>query len=86
MAVVDACARHQGVPLYTLLGAHGGLVRTDITIPICSAEQAYALAETYKQEGFTQIKTKIGLNMVDDIDRLRNTSCFPGGRLDPRCE
>ena len=39
MAVVDACARHQGVPLYTLLGAHGGLVRTDITIPICSANR-----------------------------------------------
>jgi L-alanine-DL-glutamate epimerase-like enolase superfamily enzyme len=45
-------------------------VTTDISIPICPVEEAMALAARYRSEGFTTIKTKIGLDLDEDVARL----------------
>ena len=71
MALVDALARSEGKPLYKFFGGAQTRVVTDITIPICDPPLARELAATYRARGFETIKTKIGKDMEDDLERLR---------------
>jgi L-alanine-DL-glutamate epimerase-like enolase superfamily enzyme len=71
MAVADAQARVDRVPLYQYFGGASTAVRTDITIPICEPPEAEALAGEYRSRGFDTIKTKIGHDVEEDVDRLR---------------
>ncbi|GAQ79174.1 hypothetical protein KFL_000250510 [Klebsormidium nitens] len=71
MALLDALAQSQEVPLWRFFGGASDRVTTDITIPICPPQEAAALAFTYKQQGFETIKTKVGKEPKDDIIRLR---------------
>lgn len=77
MAVIDALARHHGIPLWRLLAREHGAepatpaaVVTDVTIPICPAPEAEQLARDYRDRGFATIKTKVGLDVAADLDRL----------------
>jgi len=70
MALFDALARSWQVPLYRMFGGSQTYVETDITIPICTADEARSLAAGYRNEGFSIIKTKVGLHVGDDIERL----------------
>jgi L-alanine-DL-glutamate epimerase-like enolase superfamily enzyme len=80
MAIVDAVCRTWGAPLYRFLGGASDTVITDITIPICEPEEAEALARGYAAEGFATIKTKVGLDVDADVERLRAIR-----RGHPRC-
>ena len=71
MALLDAYGRHHHTPLYALFGGRGHRVTTDITIPICPAVEAEALATQYARAGFGVIKTKIGREVEADLARLR---------------
>jgi len=81
MALFDALARSWRVPLYRLFGGAQAHVETDITIPICSREKARDLAAHYRAQGFSIIKTKVGLDVGDDVQRL--TAIREGH---PRCQ
>ncbi len=82
MAVVDALARRDGEPLYRWFCGETSTLRTDITIPICPPAEAGALAADYAEQGFDTIKTKVGLDAGEDLDRLRAINdAFPGVRL-----
>lgn len=70
MALIDALARHCGIPLFRFFGGFQNRLATDITIPICAAEDAEILARQYRGEGFEILKVKIGLDRSDDIGRL----------------
>jgi len=70
MAVIDALARRCRIPLFQFFGGFQDRLATDITIPICAAGDAEALARQYHREGFETLKVKIGLDRSDDIDRL----------------
>jgi L-alanine-DL-glutamate epimerase-like enolase superfamily enzyme len=70
MALIDALARHCGIPLFQFFGGFQNRLATDITIPICAAEDAETLARQYRLEGFETLKVKIGLDRSDDIGRL----------------
>lgn len=70
MALFDALARSWRVPLYRFFGGARTHIETDITIPICSASEAQLLAAGYRAQGFSVIKTKVGLDVADDIERL----------------
>lgn len=71
MAIFDALAHSVGMPLWWLFGGHSNTVVTDITIPICSANEAGMLASEYEARGFQTIKTKVGGRALqDDIDML----------------
>ena len=50
--------------------AAGDRVVTDITIPICPPAEAEQLATDYRGRGFATIKSKVGLDVDDDIARL----------------
>jgi L-alanine-DL-glutamate epimerase-like enolase superfamily enzyme len=82
MAVIDALARHCGIPLFRFFGGFQNRLATDITIPICPAVDAEALARHYRREGFEILKVKVGLDRSDDIDRLKAiTRGHPACRL-----
>jgi L-alanine-DL-glutamate epimerase-like enolase superfamily enzyme len=70
MALMDALARSCGIPLFRFFGGFQNRLATDITIPICTADEAEALARQYRGEGFEILKVKIGLDRSDDIARL----------------
>lgn len=69
-AVFDALTRCWSMPLFQFFGGRLTELDTDITIPICSEAQAEHLAGCYRAQGFTTLKTKIGLDLDDDIKRL----------------
>lgn len=71
MALLDAFAKHAGVPLFQFFGGAGNRLQTDVTIPICRAEAASQAARTYRDEGFTTLKIKIGQDLAEDFVRIR---------------
>lgn len=70
MALLDALARRCGISLCTFFGGFGRNLVTDITIPICPADDARRLAAAYRDAGFDTIKVKVGINLGEDIHRL----------------
>lgn len=70
MALIDALVKSFRMPLYQFFGGCSDHVITDITIPICPADEAELLASKYRSYGFKIIKTKIGRNMNSDIERI----------------
>lgn len=82
MAVLDALARSLGVALFQFFGGSQDTVVTDMTIPICPAEAARALAARYREEGFGTLKVKIGRALDEDLARvLAIRTTHPGCRL-----
>jgi len=71
MALIDALSRSWGTPLFRFFGGCQRRLVTDITIPICAADEAQRLAAQYEHQGFTTLKTKVGLNPSEDVDRVR---------------
>jgi L-alanine-DL-glutamate epimerase-like enolase superfamily enzyme len=70
MALIDALANSWHIPLFQFFGGYSNSVVTDITIPICPAGEAEHLARQYRRDGFKIIKTKIGLDITGDIERI----------------
>ncbi len=71
MALFDALARNWNIPLLTFFGGAADRVVTDITIPICAAEEARRLAAEYRGRGFVTLKTKVGADVDADIERIK---------------
>lgn len=80
-ALLDALARSWRTPLFQFFGGVGHNLITDITIPICAANEAERLAKRYRDKGFTTIKTKVGLDLDADLQRLQAIK-----RSHPQCE
>ncbi len=70
MAVLDAVTTDWQIPLYEFFGGASDQLITDITIPICPPNEARSLAAGYSQQGFDVIKTKVGLDLSEDVARL----------------
>jgi L-alanine-DL-glutamate epimerase-like enolase superfamily enzyme len=82
MALVDALCRFWGMPLFRFFGGWQRSVVTDITIPICAADEAKRLALIYRDAGFETLKTKVGRGLSQDIERVRAIhSGYPDCRL-----
>lgn len=71
IALHDLFAQHCGVPLYQLLGGGRRQIRTCVTISVKSIEEMVADAITMVHASFQIIKIKIGLNPVEDIERVK---------------
>jgi L-alanine-DL-glutamate epimerase-like enolase superfamily enzyme len=75
MALLDLCARAQGIPLYRLFAPVAArapqlVFATDITIVIGSLEEARAAARQFAARGFTTFKIKIGRDEELDLKRI----------------
>jgi L-alanine-DL-glutamate epimerase-like enolase superfamily enzyme len=72
-ALADAWARLVCVPLHALLGSAGApaSLESDITLPIGEPARVAALAVTYRRDGFSCFKAKIGRDFRADHAALR---------------
>jgi len=70
MALIDAAAKCQRVPLWQWLGGAGDAVITDISIPIVAADHAGRLATAIRRRGVRTIKIKVGSSLGDDVARV----------------
>jgi L-Ala-D/L-Glu epimerase len=70
MALLDAFTKSLNIPLYRFLGGAESTLETDYTIDIVSPEVARKNAAKLVQKGYRTIKTKVGKNLIQDIDRL----------------
>lgn len=73
-SLIDAWSRAAEAPLFRLLGGAGSTLVTDLTIPIVPRDEAMVLARAAKADGIRTLKTKVGLELEDDIDRVEGIS------------
>jgi L-alanine-DL-glutamate epimerase-like enolase superfamily enzyme len=71
MALHDLAALERGLPLVEMLGRAHESFPTSITIGIKPLEETLAEAEEYLSRGFRVLKVKIGLDLAEDLERLR---------------
>lgn len=70
MALQDIHAKMQDKPLYKILGGQAKVMKTDMTIGIGSPESMVESARHFVQQGFTEIKIKLGKDPRQDISRV----------------
>jgi L-alanine-DL-glutamate epimerase-like enolase superfamily enzyme len=70
MAMIDAFTKSLGIPLHTFFGGAENKVETDYTVDIVPPEIARTNAAKLKKRGYKTLKTKVGKNLTDDIDRI----------------
>lgn len=70
-AVFDAYSQTIGIPLFRFFGGAGDRVETDLTIPIVPPADAPRLARAVVARGIRTIKTKVGNDMEEDVERVR---------------
>lgn len=71
MALFDIAAKNAKLPLYQFLGGHKRTIETDMTIGIDTPEGMAKKALEYKANGCNIIKIKLGKNVHDDIERVK---------------
>jgi L-alanine-DL-glutamate epimerase-like enolase superfamily enzyme len=70
MALLDAYTKTLNIPFYRFLGGTENRIETDYTIAIVPAVEAKKQAVKLAAEGFRVIKTKVGVNLTEDLDRV----------------
>lgn len=71
MALFDISAKHAEQPLYQFLGGQNRIVETDMTIGIDTPETMANTALKYQEQGCNILKIKLGKNIKDDIERVK---------------
>jgi L-alanine-DL-glutamate epimerase-like enolase superfamily enzyme len=71
MALHDLAAQERGIGLVDWLGRAHESLPTSITIGIKPLEETLAEADEYLSRGFRVLKVKIGLDLEEDLERLR---------------
>ncbi len=70
MAMLDAYTKTLGIPFYRFLGGTDNRIETDFTISIVPSAQARREAAELADMGFSVIKTKVGSNLREDVERV----------------
>lgn len=70
MALYDLLARKAQLPLYKLLGGYRSKITTSITIGILPLAETIELGRGFLKKGFTIIKLKGGVNLLEDIEKV----------------
>jgi len=70
MALLDAYCKTLNIPLKNLFGGAVGQIETDYTIDMTSAATAKEKSIQLAKSGYRVLKTKVGKNLTEDIDRI----------------
>lgn len=70
IACYDILGKTANLPLYKLLGGYSDFVRTDMTISIDTPAVMAAEAKKYVDLGFEAIKIKVGVDPIEDVERI----------------
>src|SRR5262245_47810582 len=71
MAVCDLVGQDTGLPLWKLLGGARDRIAAGMTIGILPDDETVEQAHRWRSEGFHFLKLKGGLNVLDDVERVR---------------
>jgi L-Ala-D/L-Glu epimerase len=71
LAFHDLLGLAAGMPLYRLLGGYRQRIQTSATVPISSVKESVEIACSRANQGFRMLKVKGGLDVEEDIRRLR---------------
>ncbi|MEM2941113.1 MAG: dipeptide epimerase [Thermoproteota archaeon] len=71
MALHDVLGKTVGKPLFMLLGGYRTEVLTDITLSMKPPGEMAADAVKAVKQGFKALKIKVGVNPVEDVERIR---------------
>ncbi|HNR08322.1 MAG TPA: dipeptide epimerase [Saprospiraceae bacterium] len=86
MALYDILARLEGRPLYQYLNGKRKILRTDMTVGIAKPEEMAPSARAYIEQGFTEIKIKLGKDPDEDIERMVRVREAAGPRIKLRID
>ncbi|UCE80474.1 MAG: dipeptide epimerase [Methanobacteriota archaeon] len=87
MAVYDLLSKRSGEPLFEYLGGSGdGSALTDITIGIVDEKETVQRAIAHCGEGFRALKLKVGLDLEDDIRRMKAVRDAVGSGIEMRVD
>src|SRR5665648_314308 len=70
MELMDAFSKSLNIPFYIFLGGTNNKIETDYTIDIVPPDIARINADNLAKKGYRILKTKVGKNLVDDINRI----------------
>jgi L-alanine-DL-glutamate epimerase-like enolase superfamily enzyme len=70
MALLDAFTKSLNIPFYKFLGGTDNKIETDYTIDIVPPDIAKINAAGLAKKGYRVLKTKVGKNLIDDINRI----------------
>jgi L-alanine-DL-glutamate epimerase-like enolase superfamily enzyme len=81
MALFDIAAKNAKQPLYQFLGGQLKTIETDMTIGIDTPEGMAITALKYKQNGCRIIKIKLGKEIHEDIERVKQIRAAVGDKM-----
>jgi L-alanine-DL-glutamate epimerase-like enolase superfamily enzyme len=70
VALLDALAKRQGIPLWLWFGGSTDELETDVTVPIMPLEEAKNFAANFVSRGFRRLKLKLSGNLETDEARI----------------
>lgn len=87
MALYDLKAKYCQMPLYQLLGgSHTKVLETDMTVSLGAPEKMAREAHSFIEEGFTNIKIKLGGTTAEDVARIRGIRQAIGSKVPLRID
>ncbi|MFN0108025.1 MAG: mandelate racemase/muconate lactonizing enzyme family protein [Blastocatellia bacterium] len=81
IALYDLLGKAAGLPLRRLLGNAKDEIETTITLSIEELPTTLARARDFQRQGFRALKIKCGLNVADDIERIRQIRQTVGDQM-----
>lgn len=84
MALYDILGKYCGMPLLKLLGGFRDRIKTSITIGILPIDDTIEKAKEYTARGFSSLKLKGGLDVDNDIERVRKVREAVGKKIELR--
>ncbi len=81
IALHDLFAQHCQLPLYKLLGAATNKIATSIMISVKDTAAMVTDAKAFVKQGFSTLKIKVGLNPLDDVERIKAIRLAVGDQI-----
>ena len=86
LALYDIAAKVANLPLYQYLGGKRKPIESDLTIGMDTPEKMASKASDFKQRGVSIIKVKLGKNVKEDIERIRQIRLAIGNDIKLRID
>ncbi|MDG3061321.1 dipeptide epimerase [Lacticaseibacillus casei] len=86
MACWDLLGKDTGLPVYQLLGGTGNVLTSDCTIGINSPEKMAQEAKRLVDQGYRELKVKVGIQDADDLAAVQTIRKAVGPTVDLRLD
>lgn len=84
MALYDILGKVAGLPLWKILGGYRDRIKTSITIGIMDINSTLKTADEYIKEGFKSLKIKGGIDVYEDIEKIKKIREYIGRDVELR--